>query len=87
VASRLGNTPTICRKCYVHPESINSYLEGSLLLEIKSEAESKLRDKIAGLSPEEAAVLASLRARLEEKAVADARGLLGLHCGEAALRL
>ena len=68
VASRLGNTPTICRKCYVHPELINSYLEGSLLLEIKSEAESELRDKIAGLTPEEAAVLASLRARLEEKA-------------------
>jgi DNA topoisomerase I len=68
VASRLGNTPTICRKCYVHPELINSYLEGSLLLEIKNEAESELRDKIAGLTPEEAAVLASLRARLEEKA-------------------
>jgi DNA topoisomerase-1 len=28
VASRLGNTPTICRKCYVHPELISSYLEG-----------------------------------------------------------
>jgi hypothetical protein len=38
-----------------------------LLLEIKSEAESELWDKIAGLMPEEAAVLASLRTRLEEK--------------------
>src|SRR6202000_256995 len=37
VASRLGNTPTICRKCYVHPALINSYLEGSLALEIKSQ--------------------------------------------------
>jgi DNA topoisomerase-1 len=71
VASRLGNTPTICRKCYIHPELISSYLEGSLLLEIKSEAESELRDKIAGLTPEEAAVLATLRARLSEK-LADA---------------
>ena len=68
VAARLGNTPTICRKCYVHPEVINSYLEGSLLLEIKSEAESELRNKIADLTPEEAAVLATLRARLVEKA-------------------
>jgi DNA topoisomerase I len=68
VAARLGNTPTICRKCYVHPEVINSYLEGSLLLEMKSEAESELRNKIADLTPEEAAVLATLRARLEEKA-------------------
>src|SRR5262249_50079035 len=25
VAARLGNTPTICRKCYVHPEIITTY--------------------------------------------------------------
>jgi DNA topoisomerase I len=68
VASRLGNTPTICRKCYVHPELISSYLEGSLLLEIKSAAESELRDRIVGLTPEEAAVLAILRTKLKEKA-------------------
>jgi DNA topoisomerase-1 len=67
VASRLGNTPTVCRKCYVHPALIDSYLEGSLLLEIKREAESELRN-IAELTPEEAAVLATLRARLEQKA-------------------
>jgi DNA topoisomerase-1 len=24
VADRLGNTPTICRKCYVHPEVLNA---------------------------------------------------------------
>ena len=35
VAARLGNTPTICRKCYVHPEVLSAYLEGALLLEIK----------------------------------------------------
>jgi len=27
VAARLGNTPTICRKCYVHPDVLTSYLE------------------------------------------------------------
>ena len=27
--SRLGNTPTICRKCYIHPEVLNCYLDGS----------------------------------------------------------
>jgi DNA topoisomerase-1 len=67
VASRLGNTPTICRKCYVHPEVLNSYLEGSLLQKMKSEADRELRDELEGLSPEEAAVLASLRTRLESK--------------------
>jgi DNA topoisomerase-1 len=65
VASRLANTPTICRKCYIHPTLINSYLEGSLALEIKAEAEQQLRDEITGLTPEEAAVLASLRAGLQ----------------------
>jgi DNA topoisomerase-1 len=64
VAARLGNTPAICRKCYVHPEVLNSYLDGSLVLEIKSQVESELRDELAGLQPEEAAVLAMLRARL-----------------------
>ena len=64
VAARLGNTPTICRKCYVHPEVLNSYMDGNLLLEIKSELECDLRDALAGLKPEEAAVLAMLRSRL-----------------------
>jgi DNA topoisomerase-1 len=64
VAARLGNTPAICRKCYVHPEVLNSYFDGSLVLEIKSQVESELRDELAGLQPEEAAVLAMLRARL-----------------------
>ncbi|MGE5522620.1 MAG: DNA topoisomerase IB [Rhodospirillaceae bacterium] len=30
VASRLGNTPTMCRKCYVHPAVIDAYLAGEL---------------------------------------------------------
>jgi DNA topoisomerase-1 len=68
VAARLGNTPTICRKCYVHPEVLNSYLDGNLVLEIKSEVEGELRNELAGLQPEEAAVLAMLRARLKQAA-------------------
>lgn len=63
VASRLGNTPTICRKCYVHPEILTTYVEGSLLIEVKEKVEEELRD-LAALGPEEVAVLALLRARL-----------------------
>jgi DNA topoisomerase I len=66
VAARLGNTPTICRKCYIHPEVVNSYLHGSLVLEIKSEVGRELCDKGAGLHPEEAAVLALLQDRLKQ---------------------
>ncbi len=32
VSEKLGNTPSICRKCYVHPAVIESYLEGALRL-------------------------------------------------------
>jgi DNA topoisomerase-1 len=61
VSARLGNTPTICRKCYVHPEVLNSYMDGNLVLEIKSQAESELRNAVGSLKAEEAAVLAMLR--------------------------
>jgi DNA topoisomerase-1 len=65
VSSRLGNTPTICRKCYVHPEVLNAYTEGNLLLEIKERVEEELREDLASLKPEEAAVLAMLESRLK----------------------
>ncbi|MCW6507917.1 DNA topoisomerase IB [Lichenifustis flavocetrariae] len=64
VSSRLGNTPSICRKCYVHPEILKTYLSGELLLEMKQEVDAELRDNLAQLSPEEAAVLAMLETRL-----------------------
>jgi DNA topoisomerase-1 len=64
VASRLGNTPTVCRKCYIHPEILNTYVEGSLLLQVKEEVETELREHLPGLTPEEVAVLTLLRARL-----------------------
>jgi DNA topoisomerase-1 len=63
VSARLGNTPTICRKCYVHPEIVDCYLEGGLAKEIdKLEQLEEAPD--TGLGPEEAAVLALLRRRL-----------------------
>jgi DNA topoisomerase I len=67
VAKRLGNTPAICRKCYVHPEVIDAYLEGSLIEMVKARADSELRESLDELEPEEAAVLAFLRARLERE--------------------
>jgi DNA topoisomerase I len=68
VSARLGNTPTICRKCYIHPEVLNSYLDGNLVLEIKSQVESELRSAVEDMKPEEAAVLALLRGRLAKQA-------------------
>ena len=30
VARQLGNTRTVCQKCYIHPAIVNAYLDGSL---------------------------------------------------------
>ncbi|PWC65384.1 DNA topoisomerase I [Azospirillum sp. TSH7] len=73
VATRLGNTPSVCRKSYVHPEVLDAYLEGDLLESLKREVEAELRNELAGLSGEEAAVLAFLRERLERETAARAR--------------
>lgn len=65
VAKKLGNTPTICRKCYVHPAVLESYLDGSLLEGMRARARQELREDLHALTPEEAAVLALLQQRLQ----------------------
>jgi len=67
VAERLGNTPAVCRKCYVHPAVIDSYLDGSMLNTLKQRAEQEIAESLAELRPEEAAVLGLIRQRLSEE--------------------
>lgn len=64
VAERLGNTPTVCRKCYVHPEILNAYRDGSMLDTLRQAADREMSESLHDLRPEEAAVLALLRQRL-----------------------
>ncbi len=68
VATRLGNTPSVCRKCYVHPEVIGAYLDGSMLRTLERRAEAVLADGLGTLKPEEAAVVALLQQRLKRDA-------------------
>jgi DNA topoisomerase-1 len=65
VAARLGNTPTICRQCYVHPQVLSAYLGGRLVLDVTATVDGTLRDDLVGLLPEEVAVLKMLRTRLD----------------------
>ena len=65
VAERLGNTPSVCRKCYIHPEVIEAYLDGSMLQTLKQRAEAEIKGGLARLKPEEAAVVALLQQRLK----------------------
>ena len=68
VAQRLGNTPSICRKCYVHPAVIESYVDGTLAATLRHRAEHEAAEAGDDLSPDEAAVLALLRERLRAEA-------------------
>jgi len=68
VAARLGNTPTICRKCYVHPEILQCYFDGQLTQTLKSKIEKELSRRLGELSAAEAATLAFLHRRLSAKA-------------------
>ena len=57
VAARLGNTPAVCRKCYVHPHIIDTYMEDGALGTLYA-AKTK-----TGLLSEERFVLNLLRKR------------------------
>jgi DNA topoisomerase-1 len=61
VSGALGNTPAICRKCYIHPQIIAAHMAGELQLRPTGGRRAAIA---AGLSPEEAMVLALLRRRL-----------------------
>ncbi|HEU4373581.1 MAG TPA: DNA topoisomerase IB [Telluria sp.] len=73
VAEKLGNTPTICRKCYVHPAVIDAYLDGTIVDALRERATRELVDDLHNLSPEEAAVLALLQQRLQQETPAPAK--------------
>jgi DNA topoisomerase-1 len=66
VAKHLGNTPAICRRCYIHPAIFDGYLDGTLLTTLKDQTQAYLTENVTGMSAEEAAVAAFLRLRLGE---------------------
>jgi DNA topoisomerase I len=63
VAEQLGNTPTVCRACYVHPDVLDAYLDGSFVDALSRRARGAGRGAHALRAPE-AAVLGLLQARL-----------------------
>jgi DNA topoisomerase I len=67
-AQHLGNTPTICRKCYVHPQVLDAYLNGTLLKTLKEQEERGSHKELAGLHPEEIALMEFLEGELESAA-------------------
>jgi DNA topoisomerase-1 len=62
VARRLGNTPSVCRKCYVHPAVFDTYLSGAMMKRVGQEIEEDAAPH--ALRQEEKALLRLLKGRL-----------------------
>jgi DNA topoisomerase-1 len=62
VAERLGNTPTVCRGCYIHPKVLDSYLRGVTLEAFRRKVERSIHRIEPEYQPEEMALLKMLRA-------------------------
>ncbi len=65
VAEALGNTKAVCRKCYIHPEILNAYLDGTLRENLINRAVAVAKSR-SGLRSDERAVLKLLRRRVAE---------------------
>ena len=63
VAERLGNTPSVCRKCYVHPAVLEAYLGGTSVAEAKEQIEEEIEEHSTALKREERALLELLESR------------------------
>jgi len=70
VARRLGNTPAICRKGYVHLAVIDAYLDGVTLDAFRRRTEHAITEETGGLTRDEAVVLGMLQQRLAHASVA-----------------
>ncbi|MEP6603682.1 MAG: DNA topoisomerase IB [Spartobacteria bacterium] len=68
VSKILGNTPAICRKCYVHPAVFETYLSGNVIEGLKQKTKEALENEDVDLRSTEGAILKFLQARLNKKA-------------------
>lgn len=59
-AERLGNTLAVCRRCYVHPGVLDSYVAGEFVARFESALEAARTDRPDGLRLAEAATLGYL---------------------------
>jgi DNA topoisomerase-1 len=63
VAERLGNTPSVCRKCYIHPAVLEAYLGGKTIQAAKKELEEEIAEHTHALRREEQLLLELLKQR------------------------
>ncbi len=84
VAAQLGNTPSVCRKCYVHPAVLEAYLTGHMtpetteqiaeirqeMRDVKHELDEQIAAHASALRKEETALVSLLQQRLLVEAAA-----------------
>jgi DNA topoisomerase-1 len=63
VAERLGNTPSVCRKCYVHPAVIETYMGGEMVKSFEDQIKKALSRSPHALRREELDLLHLLEHR------------------------
>ena len=63
VAERLGNTPSVCRKCYVHPAVIDGYMGGEIGKSFEEQVKKVLPRSSHALHEEELDLLNLLERR------------------------
>jgi DNA topoisomerase-1 len=61
VAEHLGNTPTVCRSCYIHPSVIERYAQGVTLEAFRPKRSRRIRRLQPEYEPEELALLKLFR--------------------------
>jgi DNA topoisomerase I len=64
VAARLGNTPSVCRKCYVHPAVLDSYMSGAMLEKVRRRVRADDTNACEELQQQEQSLLNLLRKRV-----------------------
>ncbi len=67
VAKILGNTPAVCRQCYIHPAVLEAYLNGNAINGFKPNTQEEFEKQGIDLASAQAAVLKFLQSRSSEK--------------------
>jgi DNA topoisomerase I len=67
VAEILGNTPAICRQCYIHPAVVEAYLNGNSINGFKPNTREAFKKRGIDLASAQAAVLKFLQTSSSEK--------------------
>jgi DNA topoisomerase-1 len=86
VAEHLGNTPTVCRSCYIHPSVFDRYLAGVTLEQFRRKAERRIPRLQPEYEIEEQALINLFRAKKSDRMASNGNGLVAAKASAASAR-